>query len=252
MTRAWRIYFAATACAAVALLAAGLRGRAERTRLQLEEAQAAIAKLNLAPVENVAHPARDPVRSQSEQAANLDDRFPAAPDPRVEPATSLNLSQALERTNEGGRRGVVDEREFMLNDASPAEPIPPEVRRLGEEAVAAYEDQRDAARQSAHEEFLRAYVLRDEDPKRALAMFRHVEAITPVDSELHEKAKAHERLQLKTLEPEAQRLYVGAYSRHNEDPEAAIAVFKQILDLTAPGSELHEKAQTQLEQLQKN
>lgn len=44
-------------------------------------------------------------------------------------------------------------------------------------------------------------------------------------------------------------IYLRGYAVRDTDPETARALFLRVLELTAPGEELHEKAKRRLEQL---
>jgi hypothetical protein len=110
-----------------------------------------------------------------------EDRYPASPDPRVEPIRSGNSREdSVERAIAlaAGSSGTDDSR------------IPPEVSRLGPEAVAAYEDLLPPAKTNdAKGLYLRGYQLKGESPEEAIVLFKQVVAHSPPTSEWNKKAR---------------------------------------------------------------
>jgi hypothetical protein len=234
MTRGWRIYFSGVAFAALTLTTLALTARAERDRI----AQAPL---------NLAAPIHAKITASPESPRSRE--VLATPDPRVEVPTTndaADIARALDAP-----RGEADPTQYMLNNLvtenSLGDPVPPEVRRLGDEAVASYLDSLEVG---ALNEYVRAYSLRNEDPKRALAMFRRVEARTAAGTELHAKAKEQSAQELAALRPEAEQLSRSSMAIGRQETAAAAASrFKTIVAITAPDDALHLAAQAQLDRL---
>lgn len=97
---------------------------------------------------------------------------------------------------------------------------------------------------SAEDAFQIGYMLRESRPAEAIRKFNEAARRAPNDAQLQQRVND----QLALLGT-ARELYLRGYQLKNDSPDEAVTLFEQVLELTAVGDGLHEKAKAQLQQL---